>query len=1056
MLQVNPAKAQDADSVTGTVSDTTGAPLPGVSVQVKGTTIGTSTDLDGRFNISAPSDGILIFSMVGFATREVPVTPGQPMNVTLSQAAQQLDQVVVVGYGTQRKAVVSGAVATVQGEELSKSPSVNLSNTLTGRMPGVTAMQSTGEPGYDGSTIRIRGVNSLGNSDALVVIDGVPNRAGGLNRINPADIESVSVLKDASAAIYGSRAANGVILITTKRGQTGKPKLSYNFSYGLQQPTRTPEMSNSAQYAQILNELAIFDNVPASEWDAAWEAFNTTGAYQTAEGSTVEATYTSEEIQKFRDGSDPLRYPNTDWFGTTLKTWSPQQQHNLQVNGGTENVKYLASLGYQDQDGYYRESATGYKQYNLRLNLDAKINDYISTRLGISAREEYRHFPTVGAGDIFRMLMRGKPTEVEVWPNGLPGPDIEYGQNPYVVTTDQTGYDQDKRDYFQTNGQVDITLPWVEGLKITGMASIDKVAAHRKLWETTWDLYYWDGESFEEDGVTPVLSGELRSPYEDPRLTEWSANQLSVNLTGMLTYDRELSGGHTLNLLAGVQREKVDNENLRAFRRYFISSFIDQISAGGQQEQELDNEGDDPYSLYQRARLSYFGRVGYNYKEKYLAEFLWRVDGSYIFPPDQRFGFFPGITLGWRVSEEPFWKDNIGLVDNLKIRGGWGQMGAEAYLPDSEDLAEYQYLANMGFSSYIIGDQVVQSLIENTVPNPDFTWEVANNFNIGLEAAMLDHKLNLEFEYFNNKRTNILIQRSGSIPGSSGILDKLPPVNLGEVSNKGWEFQVGYNNQIGDFRYNVSVNGGFAKNKIDFWDETPGAPEWQRSTGKPIDAFLLYQYDGVFRDQAEIDANTIDYSALAGEGGLRPGDMKFEDVNNDGVINGDDRVMMDKTDVPTFTGGLNINLQFRNFDCSILFQGATGSLQYVGLTESGDIGNFLKWSYDHRWSIENPSSTDPRLADRGNTYYTNFEIAGENSYWARKQDYLRLKNFEIGYTLPASVSERVSISNLRVYVSGLNLFTWDDIKVWDPEGDSNSGQYYPQARILNMGVGVTF
>ncbi|HYH56020.1 MAG TPA: SusC/RagA family TonB-linked outer membrane protein, partial [Anseongella sp.] len=466
----------------------------------------------------------------------------------------------------------------------------------------------------------------------------------------------------------------------------------------------------------------------------------------------------------------------------------------------------------------------------------------------------------------------------------------------------------------------------------------------RKRWEKPWTLYYWDGTSFEEDGVTPALRGEVRSPFTDPRLQEWAASELGVNLTGMVNYDR-VFGDHTLNLLAGVQREEVEHDNFWAFRRYFISALIDQLSVGGAEEQNIGVGTDDPYNLFQRARLSYFGRVGYNYREKYLAEFLWRVDGSYIFPPDERFGFFPGITLGWRVSEEPFWKDNVPFVNNLKIRGSWGQMGAEAYLPGSSTLAEYQYLASMGYGSYIIADQVTQSLSESNVPNLNFGWEVANNMNLGLEAAFLDHKLNLEFEYFNNNRTEILITRGGSIPGSSGILDKLPPVNLGEVNNRGWEFQLGYGDQKGDFNYNISVNGGYAKSEIVFWDETPGAPEWQQSTGSPIGAdFLLYQYDGVFRDQAAIDANTIDYSAISGT--LRPGDMKFKDVNNDGKIDGDDRVRMDKTDVPTFTGGLNVNLQFRNFDLSVLFQGAAGALQFVGLTESGDIGNYLKWSHD--------------------------------------------------------------------------------------------------------------
>ena len=512
--------------VTGQVNDAKGSGLPGVSVKLKNTSVATTTDASGRFTIRVPENGVLVFSYVGYVTSEQPVNNRKSIVLTMLEDTEALSEVIVVGYGTQKKAVVSGAVTAVKGAELAKTPTANLSNSLAGRLPGVTAVQASGEPGYDGSAIRIRGVNSLGNNNALIVIDGVPNRAGGLERINPNDIESVSVLKDASAAIYGSRAANGVILITTKQGQSGKAQVSYDFGYGLQQPVRIPKMSSSAQYAEILNELKIFGNLPADQWSAAWSGFKTSGSYLRPDNNTeFSATYTPDEIQKFRDGSDPLRYPNTDWYGTTLKTWSPQQRHNLQVNGGTEQTRYLVSLGYLDQDGFYEKSATGYKQYDFRVNLETKFNDYVTATLGITGREESRNFPTVGAGDIFRMLMRGRPNEIEVWPNGLPGRDIEFGYNPYVIATDLTGYDRDRRDYFQSTGRLEVKIPGVEGLKVTGTASIDKFSGRRKRWQTPWTLYDWDKKTFEADGVTPVLTGSVRSERTDPSLQEYAGDQ---------------------------------------------------------------------------------------------------------------------------------------------------------------------------------------------------------------------------------------------------------------------------------------------------------------------------------------------------------------------------------------------------------------------------------------------------------------------------------------------------------------------------------------------------
>ncbi|RYF45147.1 MAG: SusC/RagA family TonB-linked outer membrane protein, partial [Chitinophagaceae bacterium] len=818
--------SQAGPTVRGKVTDDRDSAIANVSIVVKGTTNGTTTDQDGNFSLSVPSaTSVLVLSGVGYTTQEIALANRTSITARLVTSSSDLQNVIVVGYGTQKKVTVTGAVATVKGTELQKSPTVNLSNALAGRLPGITAIQSGGEPGYDGSTIRIRGTNSFGNSSALIVVDGIPDRAGGMDRINPADIESMSVLKDASAAIYGARAANGVILITTKRGKTGKPSLLYDFNYGGSQPSRIPKMADNVQYAEMANELVLYKDVPnQSEWAAGWKAFQETGSYTRQDGQTKIATYSPADFQKYRDGSAPWTHPNTDWYDATNKTWSPQVRHNLQVSGGTDAIKYVASLGYQNQDGYYKNSATGYKQYDVRLNLDAKVNQYINIGIGLLGREENREFPTAGASAIFRMQMRGKPTEQAIWPNGQPGPDIENGENPVVITTGKTGYDRDKRTFLQTNGKVEILIPGVKGLKITGIAAFDKMNRDQKRWATPWTLYFWDKTSYEADGTTPKLEGRVRSTFSDPRLNQGSENSLNTNLTGLLNYDTKF-GNHTINFLAGVTKETVNFENFGVFRRYFLSPTIDQIFAGGQEEQTIGG------GAYKRARLSYFGRVGYNFKEKYLFEFLWRNDGSYMFPESGRFGFFPGVLAGWNISDENFFSNNVNFINNLKIRASYGQMGNDQVFFNGA-LQEFAYLSTYTFNTYILGDAVQRSLQERVVPNPNFSWEVANNLNVGLEGSALNNRLTFEFEWFYNKRDKILVQNTAQTPASSGITPLLPPVALGKLDNKGWEFKVGFADQIGDIRYSVSVNGGYARNRLLYWPDAPGIPEYQRATGK--------------------------------------------------------------------------------------------------------------------------------------------------------------------------------------------------------------------------------
>jgi TonB-linked SusC/RagA family outer membrane protein len=980
------SQAQTKIHVTGMIKDDKGAPAPNASVTVKNTKIGVSTDANGSFAIDVPSEkSVLIVSYLGFQQQELSVGRQTSLIVNLALANGSLSDVVVVGYGTQKRVTVTGAVSSVKGTELAKSPALNLSNSLAGRLPGVVATNASGEPGYDGSSIHIRGINSLGNNDALIVIDGVPARTGGLERLNPMDIESMSVLKDASGAIYGSRAANGVILITTKHGKAGKPELSYSFNQGWAQPTVIPKVLNAVEYTTMANEIEIYKLDP-SQWKAAEAAFKSTGTYtDPTSGNISTAPFQPADVKKYADGSDPWGHPNTDWFKATLKPWSPQSKHNLQLTGGSDNIKYLASAGYEDQDADYRNSATGYKQYDLRINVDARINKWITTTIGIDGRQENRFFPTVDAGSIFRMLMRGYPTQPAFWPNGLPGPDIENGQQPVVITTNQTGYNKDTRYYYQTNGKLEITVPWVKGLKFTGNVALDKYEQQTKTWATPWYIYSWDHTTYQADGKTPLLVKVQKGPTTQATLGQGTQDQLNSLLEAIGSYDHKF-GGHQLTVLAGITEERSNANFFSAYRQYFPSTAIDQLSAGGAVDQQANG------GAWQRARMSYFGRVGYNYKEKYLAEFLWRYDGSYNFPANKRFGFFPGITAGWRISEENFFKENVSFINSLKFRGSWGQLGNDQIYVNGA-LDEYSYLPTYALtgSGYVINNQVATAYHENSVPNPNVTWEVANNYDLGLEGTTLNNKVSFEFDYFNNHRSGILWFRNASVPQTAGFT--FPAENIGRVENRGYEFKVGYNGSVRDLRFNFGVNGGYAKNKILFWDETPGRPAYQLSTGHPIpgdvsnpDNNLLYQYDGVFKDQKDVDANKLDYTGVGGAGKLFPGSMKFKDVNHDGKIDANDRVRSDKTTTPTFQGGITMGAQYKNFDVSILFQAATGA-QLFFQTESGTIGNYTQYSYDHRWTIDNPSSVDPRTVDRNNQYFSNL-----NTNYMLNMNYISLKN----------------------------------------------------------------
>jgi TonB-linked SusC/RagA family outer membrane protein len=1016
----------ETGSIRGTVTDATiGGPLVGVAIMVMGTPLAATTGPDGQYSIAAVPPGTyrLRARRLGYAPRDttIVVLDGQAVvaDFRLPTNAVELQAVVAIGYGEQSKATLTGSVSAVGGQELKSVPVVNLSNTMSGRLPGVVTINRSGEPGYDGATIRVRGTHTLNDNGALIVIDGVPDRVGGLERLDPGDIESISVLKDAMGAIFGSRAANGVILITTKRGSGSVPELTASFNQGMNQPTRLPHMADAATYLTMLNEIAAYRNQAPR--------------------------YSATVIQQYRDQADPWMYPNTDWFAAVIKPMSLQNVGHVSLRGSADRLGYYLSLGSQNEDGYYRNSATRYSQYTFRSNIDGQVSNHLRLRFDVTGRLENRNFPTRSAGSIFRELMRGKPNLPAYWPNGKPGPDIEYGDNPVVIATPATGYDKDDRYYLQGNLGGDWEVPGVSGLMVHANASYDYGSRTDKAWRTPWTLYTWDYQTRDANG-DPVLQAATRG-FNTPQLNQYDLRSTSSLLNAYAEYRREF-GPHRVGIMGGIERQTLDSLSLSGFRDYFVSNQVDELFAGG------DLGKTSSGTEWVVARLNYFSRLNYAFKDKYLLELVGRVDGSYIFPVGKRFGFFPAVSAGWRISDEPFFRDRVSLFDDLKLRVSWGKTGNDRIEP-------WQFLPTYGFGSgYVFGGNTeVKSIYQTRTPNPNVTWEVATQRDVGLDATLFQNQLSVVFDYFKERRHNILWWRNASVPQSAGLT--LPRENIGEVSSWGYDGSIGWHERLaGDASYDVTFNFGHTRNRIDYWDEPPGLPAWQRSTGKPMcvsvsscpasggpqdpNGGLLYQAIGIFRDSAAVAA----YPHWAG---ARPGDIIFKDVNGDGVIDARDRVRTDKTGDPAYTIGLKLGAQVGQFDATVFVQGAFDAVQYF-LTESGDIGNYTAEFAADRWTPENPDASGPRAYNRQDEYW----ISNPNTYFLRDASYVRLKSVEVGYHVPSRVAARFGLRDLRLYANGYNLLLLDQFKVVDPETRDTNGQYYPQQRVFNLGASVMF
>ena len=1007
----SPSSAQSQSpghEITGTVTDSAGQGLSGVSVTVRGSSAGASTDANGKFKLRVTDNAVLVFTFIGYERKEEAVGTKTTLNIsmTASTSGQSLNDVVVVGYGTQKKSSLTGAVAVVKGADLVKSPQPNLSNSFAGRIPGMIALNSSGEPGYDGATLIIRGQSTTGNNNPLIVIDGVANRLGGLERLNPSDVESISVLKDASAAIYGSQAANGVILITTKRGKGGKPTITYNYNEGFMKPSNLPKMADAATFATIQNEIAY---------------------YRSPTGG-LNQSYTADQIQKFKDGSDPLNYPNQNWEKAVLKPVALQDKQDLSIRGGNGNINYYFSLGNQFQDGLYRQGATKYYQNNVLSNIDVKVNDKLKVGLNLAYRQEQRVTPAgIGASAIFGQTYSMYPTIPAYYPNGKPSPGTNGGQNPVVeVNGDLVGTLNAKTSVFNGTLTGNWELP-VKGLSLDGFVAVDQANAISKQFAKPWITYQYVPST---NTYEPLKYGPSA-----PNLNQSLQNVSLLTANIKLNYSLHL-GPHNISAFAAYEQSKIDTATFAAGRLNFLSTDLPELSQGGGAPTDYSNSGGS--IAYSRRNI--FGRIDYDYQGKYLLEFQLRRDGSSIFGPDHQYGVFPGVSAGWRLSQESF-MEKLNWVNDLKIRASYGKLG-------NDRVNAYQFLDNFSYSTGVFttgNSQNATGINYNLLANPYITWETADKYNIGIDGTLFKD-FSFELNLFKEKRSNILTQRNASIPSVTGIVSsQIPQENIGRVQNQGFDANLNYQKRINNkWSFNIGGNITYAKSKVLFLDEPPNTISYQKITGQPLFSQLVYQANGIYRSQDQIDKSPHIPGTLIG-------DLIYKDVDGDGQITAADRVQSGKTNVPQIVYGITAGATWNNFDLAILFAGQTRVVQYL-LPDAGTIGNFPSAWADNRWSPSNPNGNYPRADDRAGEYYGNYR----STFWLRNTSFLRLKNLQLGYSLPNDIVRKIGINGLRIYASGFNLLTFTHLKDYDPEGNNETGYFYPQQKIYNLGVNVTF
>lgn len=1001
--------------ISGKVVDESGEPIIGANVIEKGTVNGIMTDADGAFSLTISAGAKILISYIGYLPQEINVADKKDFIVTLKEDLHALEEVIVVGYGTRQKSTLTGSVSSVKGSEIIKSPAANISSAFAGRLPGVVVSSRSGEPGGDNANILVRGRGTTGDSSPLILIDGVERP--GLGQLNPNDIESVNVLKDSEAAIYGSRASNGVIVVTTKRGVKGKPTINFSYNQTFAQPTRNPKMADSYTFASIANEIRIREHADPN--------------------TQPTLAYTPEELEKFRIGTEP-GYTSTNYFDEMIRNWTPQHRTNLSISGGGDRVNYFFSVGELKQNGQFKESTLKYNQYNIRSNIDVKVAHGLTASLDVAGQYDSRHCPYYSAYETISHIFLYAPHWQLCWPGTDKLKPLRGDQNIVNMINDNAGWNEIKNSKFEGNLSLKWELPWVKGLALTARGSYDARFQYWKTFQTPSYVYNKDeatGEYLKRlDGMGPAKAS----------LQDRSDMPSSIYLLLKADYARSF-GDHNLDAMLGYEQTQTKGYYLSASRPEFESTSLPILNVGGTDKTKWGIEG---YGS-EFARQNYFGRLNYDYKGKYILQGTLRIDGSSNFPKNNRFGYFPSFSAAWRLSEESFMK-NQDWLNNLKLRASWGMMG-------NDKIDNFQYLMTYSYgNNYVINNMDVQGIYETRVPNPNVTWETSKTWDIGLDANLWNGKLGIEFDYFHSIRDDILGKRNATVPDYTGIT--LPDENIASVLNRGFELVLTHYNTAGDFTYSITGNLAFARNKVKFIDEAPAAEPYQIKTGKPYGSELFYDAIGIFEDEEHLAS----YPHLSNAG---PGDLIFRDTNGDGVINEKDQILITKTDIPEVTFGLTGTVQYKGFDLSVLLQGQErcnvpmvkgkdNIYSNFFSTMSDTWGGFLQWRADGRWipGADNSNATMPRA----NSANANVN-SGYNTHWIRSGGFLRLKNLEIGYTLPKTIVNKMGLSEVRVSASGDNLFLiYDSMKDLGYDPETNDYWFYSIQRTINFGINVTF
>ena len=1008
--------------LTGKVTDASGTPLIGASISVKGESIGTVTDAEGNFSLEVGdrSAVVIVVTYTGYASRELLVgeTVPDPYVIILDEDVATLNEVVVVGYGTQRRGSVTGAVTAVGADEIEDVPVGNVTNALAGRLPGLQVNNRSGQPGADGADLTIRG---FGNP--LILVDGIEQDFG---NIDPEEIESITVLKDASATIYGSRAGNGVILVTTKRGQAGKPKLTFSADYSASRPTAYPEFADATLYAQLVNESDI-----------------TAGR---------DLTFTEEEINAFRTGAAP----NTDWYDATLGKTAWMQDYNLGIRGGSQALRYFFSAGVLDQSSILTTEDLNFRRYNLRSNVDANVTDDFVISLDLSGRFEQREAPNAqefrGQAPIEGVvdaLQQAKPTVPLSFPNPERTPFAGFENNlgnPLAVSNRSlSGTDDSEFHNFRAaiNGRYDLSSVLTKGLYAEGRFDYLVNNNYRKRFRTAFDFYDYDPVNDTYSVASSFNGGETDLTEDQNRFERyWAFVKVG--------YERKFAGGHNANGFLLAESRATRNNFINTFREGFITTAVDQNFAGGDENQRTDG------GAGQTGRTSYVGRLNYDYNRKYLLEFLFRVDGSTLFSQENRWGFFPGVSLGWRLSEEGFLAD-VDHLDNLKLRASWGQAGDEGN-------AGFLYITGFEFSpaNYIFSDGQVNSIgiRPSRLANPDATWATTNTYNVGLDASIWNQKLDVALDVFYRKKDDVLGTRSQSVPVTFGA--PLPVENINSFDNRGFELQLGHRNRVSEaFAYRISGNVSWARARWINFDEpefeTEEAEAIFGQSGEWVNRTIGFVTDGLFASQEEIDG-WADITNGGNNNIIQPGDIRFVDLNDDGVINNMDQRVIGRNGNPEIFYGLNTGLSFGGFDLDLFFQGATNYSVVYGGQFTVPFGiDFTPYAFwEGRYTDENSDAgaAFPRIRDGSTLNHPNSNLVSD-FYTNENAWYARLKNATLSYTIP----QAGVFNNLRLYVNAFNLATLTNVEHIDPEVAASgraTARYYPQNRTYTFGIKTAF